>query len=60
MIETYFRPYSMDEEPKLKKEEELIKDKNCIGCQHIVGCKGKPRKVELCINYEVRHDQEKK
>lgn len=36
------------------KKGEIVKDKHCIGCSKILSCAGKPRGVQLCINYEVR------
>lgn len=54
------------EEPRERKHHERVnnadvitKDKNCIGCKHLIGCKGKPRRVVNCLNYEERTDRVK-
>lgn len=32
----------------------LIKNQECVSCKKMFECKGKPRSVERCINYEER------
>lgn len=41
----------MDEQKQLKK------DRECIRCEHIFDCEGKPRNVNQCLNFkEVKRD----
>ncbi len=50
-------PKIRTERPQQKQEEVLIKDRECIGCEHLCdGCKGKPRNT-VCINYKERKDR---
>lgn len=35
---------------KLKR----IKTIECMSCEHLIGCKGKPKDVDRCVNYEER------
>ena len=32
----------------------MKKDKECITCEHIFECKGKPENVKRCLNYKER------
>lgn len=43
-------------EKPLKDDGQLHKGKDCIGCKYIIDpkCKGKPRHVTRCLNYEER------
>ena len=36
--------------------DELKKDKECIHCVHFFDCAGKPKEVDLCINFKERND----
>ena len=36
-----------------KKEEPLIKDRECVSCTKLFDCKGKRRGIQ-CLNYEER------
>ena len=38
----------------MSEEAKLIKNKECISCDKFFDCKGKPRKVERCVNYVER------
>lgn len=42
-----------------KKEEqiELIKNMECVSCRKMFDCKGKPRDIDRCVNYEQRKDK---
>ena len=33
---------------------ELKKDKECLHCEKFFDCKGKPKDVELCLNFKER------
>lgn len=35
-------------------EKPLKKGKECVFCEYIFDCKGKPPWVELCVNYKER------
>lgn len=37
---------------KTTQTEELKKDKGCIFCKKFFDCKGKPKNVKECINFE--------
>ena len=42
---------------------DLIKDRECIECVHILMCTGKPKETERCIKFEQRervYDSERK
>ena len=43
--------------PFIPEDEKLIKNRECISCKNFFDCKGKPRKVERCVN---RVEREKK
>ena len=34
--------------------EELKKDKECLHCEKFFDCKGKPREIKECLNFEER------
>ena len=36
----------------------MKKDKECITCEHIFECKGKPENVKRCLNYKERKKSE--
>ena len=42
------------ERPKNDKGEELVKGIECVGCKNIFTCKGKPRHVKACVNFDER------
>lgn len=54
-IEKVMRNESFDV-PGSPKEEVLVRDRHCIGCKHLLGCKGKPKGVVNCLCYEGRGD----
>lgn len=33
------------------------KDRECIRCEHIFDCKGKPQEVKQCINFKERAER---
>ena len=35
-------------------DKPLKKDRNCVFCEHIFDCKGKPPTVKLCVNFKER------
>ena len=35
---------------------DLIKDRECIECEHFLMCKGKPKDTERCIRFEQREN----
>ena len=35
---------------------DLIKDRECIECEHFLMCKGKPIDTERCIRFEQREN----
>lgn len=37
-----------------KKEQELHKSMECVKCKHLFDCKGKPRDIDKCLNFEER------
>lgn len=37
-----------------EKGEELIKNQECVSCENLFTCKGKPRGVTACLNYMER------
>lgn len=39
-----------------KKKSEFHKTMECVKCKHLFDCKGKPREVESCLNFEERVD----
>lgn len=43
------RPRRVDEQGR-----ELIKNQECVGCKKMFDCKGKPRNVTACVNFEER------
>ena len=49
-----------EERPKRYDEsgKELIKNKECATCKEMFTCKGKPRGVERCLNYNERKTKE--
>ena len=36
---------------------ELIKDRECIECTHLLMCTGKPKETERCIRFEQRKNE---
>lgn len=42
------------ERPKDDKGRELIKNQECVSCENLFTCKGKPREVRACLNYKER------
>ena len=36
---------------------DLIKDRECIECVHILMCTGKPKETERCIRFEQRENK---
>ena len=36
--------------PFIPRDEQIIKDKDCISCDKFFDCDGKPRRVERCVN----------
>ena len=36
--------------------DELKKDKECIRCEHFFDCAGKPKEVNLCVNFKERKE----
>ena len=36
------------------EEKPLTHDMECVGCEHVLDCKGKPRHVKCCINWKER------
>lgn len=54
-MEELFQPYDFNS-PGKPTEVELVRDRYCIGCKHILACKGKPRGVKDCLCYEERKD----
>lgn len=36
----------------------MIHDRECIGCQHLFECAGKPENVEQCIKLKERGERE--
>lgn len=40
-----------------KKEQELHKSMECVKCKHLFDCKGKPREIDKCLNFEERKDR---
>lgn len=36
----------------------IAKSRECIGCKHFFECKGKPKKIERCVNFEERKKNE--
>lgn len=34
----------------------MKKDKECVTCEHIFDCKGKPENVKCCLNYKEREN----
>lgn len=36
------------------KSQELIKNQECVSCKKMFECKGKPRGIDRCLNYEER------
>lgn len=56
-IEQLFQPEDFNAEPKISEDQpELIKDKTCIRCRNMIGCKGKLRGVFNCLGYDERDD----
>lgn len=44
-----------EKKPRTTEEpEKLIKNLECVTCQKMYVCKGKPRSVTRCVNYEER------
>jgi len=37
-----------------EKKEDLKNDLECVDCVKIFKCKGKPREVDRCLNFEER------
>lgn len=37
---------------------ELHKNKECIHCEKLFDCKGKPRKVDLCLHFTERKQED--
>lgn len=35
---------------------ELKKDKGCVYCEHLFNCIGKPKDVELCLQFKDRRN----
>ena len=35
-------------------ELKLVKDKECLQCEKFFDCKGKPKEVDECLNFEER------
>lgn len=40
-----------------KKEQELHKSMECVKCKNLFDCKGKPRDIDKCLNFEERKDR---
>lgn len=40
----------------IEKQEEQVKDRECLKCKKFFDCKGKPRGTR-CINFEERREQ---
>lgn len=38
----------------MSDEVKLVKNRDCIHCEKIFDCKGKPREVKLCVNFVER------
>ena len=38
----------------MSKDIGLKKDKECLHCEKFFDCKGKPKDVELCLNFKER------
>lgn len=43
------KPRKIDEQGR-----ELIKNQECVSCKKMFECKGKPRGIDRCLNYEER------
>lgn len=42
----------MTEEEKKK----IVKTMECVKCEHLFDCQGKPREVERCVRFEPRKE----
>lgn len=40
-----------------EEEQKLVKNLECIECKKMITCKGKPREVKRCLNFEQRRKQ---
>ena len=38
------------------KEVKLVKNIDCVHCEKIFDCEGKPREVKLCVNFVERKE----
>jgi hypothetical protein len=38
--------------------EERKKDRECLHCEHLFDCEGKPHEVEQCINFKERKNED--
>ena len=40
------------------EEKKLHKDRECIHCERFFECKGKPKEVDVCLQYKERRNGE--
>lgn len=40
----------------MEEEKKLHKNKECIHCEKFFECKGKPKEVDVCLQFKERND----